>query len=75
MNKNFQLRRDIYGDPCLGEDNLRMKQIADSFDCPGKFPGSGGAMVGICLHGECTCDPGYAGDDCSRRSFSWYQPG
>jgi glucuronokinase len=52
MNKNFQLRRDIYGDECLGTDNLRMKSIADSFDCPAKFPGSGGAMVGMCLHGD-----------------------
>ena len=49
MQKNFELRRKIYGDACLGERNLRMVQIAsDAGFSSAKFSGSGGAVVGIC---------------------------
>jgi glucuronokinase len=49
MDANFALRRELYGDACLGVDNLRMKEIATQHGCPAKFPGSGGAIVGMCL--------------------------
>lgn len=47
MNMNFQLRRKIYGDKALGENNLRMIEIAKKHGAPAKFPGSGGAIIGM----------------------------
>lgn len=47
MNANFDLRREIYGDTTIGEENLRMVKIARSLGVPVKFPGSGGAVVGM----------------------------
>jgi glucuronokinase len=47
MNKNFHLRRKIYGDDIIGEINLQMVEIARRLDAPAKFPGSGGAVIGI----------------------------
>ena len=47
MNANFELRRKIYGDNVIGSRNLQMVEIARSFGAPVKFPGSGGAVVGI----------------------------
>ena len=49
MNANFALRRKLYSDPAIGSLNLEMKRIADAHDCAAKFPGSGGALLGICL--------------------------
>ncbi|CAH1796088.1 unnamed protein product [Owenia fusiformis] len=49
MNDNFELRRKIYGDASLGAGNLRMIQIAREHGSAVKFPGSGGATVGLCL--------------------------
>ncbi|KAL1530773.1 hypothetical protein AB1Y20_001671 [Prymnesium parvum] len=47
MDANFALRREIYGDACLGESNLAMIEIAQRMGMPVKFPGSGGAVVGM----------------------------
>ncbi len=47
MNKNFNLRRNLYGDTAIGADNLEMIQIARSHGFPAKFSGSGGAIVGM----------------------------
>jgi len=47
MNANFALRRKIYGDACLGASNLAMIAIAQAEGMPVKFPGSGGAVVGM----------------------------
>ena len=47
MDENFNLRRELYGDACVGESNLRMIQIARDMGCSAKFPGSGGAIVGM----------------------------
>mmetsp|Transcript_30139 Transcript_30139/g.84930 ORF Transcript_30139/g.84930 Transcript_30139/m.84930 type:complete len:639 (-) Transcript_30139:115-2031(-) len=52
MNDNFALRRDIYGDACLGESNIRMVEVAQAEGVPVKFPGSGGAVVGMCANEE-----------------------
>lgn len=49
MNKNFELRRSIYTDSCLGEGNLRMVQLGRKFGSAVKLPGSGGAVIGLCL--------------------------
>ncbi|MGD9497484.1 MAG: mevalonate kinase [Armatimonadota bacterium] len=47
MNANFDLRRRLYGDEALGRHNLEMIEIARRAGLPAKFPGSGGAIVGI----------------------------
>jgi len=47
FNRNFDLRRRIYGDKALGEANLEMIEIGRRLGCPVKFSGSGGAVVGI----------------------------
>ncbi|XP_038159073.1 glucuronokinase with putative uridyl pyrophosphorylase [Cyprinodon tularosa] len=49
MDQNFELRRSIYTDDCLGPGNLRMVQLARQFGSAVKLPGSGGAVVGLCL--------------------------
>ncbi|XP_072342574.1 glucuronokinase with putative uridyl pyrophosphorylase isoform X1 [Scyliorhinus torazame] len=49
MNKNFELRRSIYTDACLGQGNLRMVQLGRKFGSAVKLPGSGGAVIGLCL--------------------------
>uniref|UniRef100_A0A3B5L6P8 GHMP kinase C-terminal domain-containing protein n=1 Tax=Xiphophorus couchianus TaxID=32473 RepID=A0A3B5L6P8_9TELE len=48
MDQNFELRRSIYTDDCLGPGNLRMVQLARQFGSAVKLPGSGGAVVGLC---------------------------
>jgi glucuronokinase len=55
MKMNFELRRSVYGDACLGKDNLKMIEIANKYGCAAKFPGSGGAVVGSCAV-ECLGD-------------------
>ena len=52
MNENFDTRREIYGDPALGEANLQMVNIARKHGSAVKFPGSGGAVIGLCLDQE-----------------------
>ncbi|KAG0190272.1 hypothetical protein DFQ28_002253 [Apophysomyces sp. BC1034] len=47
MRANFGLRRKIYGDAVIGAKNLRMIEIARRHQCVAKFPGSGGAVVGM----------------------------
>ena len=47
MDANFNLRRELYGDACLGKTNLAMIDLARSFGAHVKFPGSGGATVGL----------------------------
>ncbi|XP_022111078.1 probable glucuronokinase 2 [Acanthaster planci] len=48
MNANFDLRRSLYGDEVIGETNVRMIELARQFGSSSKFPGSGGAVIGIC---------------------------
>lgn len=52
MNQNFEQRRKLYGDACLGDDNLKMISIARKFGASAKFSGSGGAIVGLLLEEE-----------------------
>ncbi|KAM4566307.1 glucuronokinase with putative uridyl pyrophosphorylase isoform 4-T4 [Odontesthes bonariensis] len=49
MDQNFELRRTVYTDDCLGPGNLKMVQLARQFGSAVKLPGSGGAVVGLCL--------------------------
>eukprot|EP00911_Craspedida_sp_UC1_P002995 UC1_evm5s2186 len=48
MDANFALRRKVYGDACVGSANLAMVEIAQRHGAAVKFPGSGGAVVGLC---------------------------
>ncbi|MBP8954943.1 MAG: hypothetical protein KBI47_21310 [Armatimonadetes bacterium] len=48
MDRNFDLRRRIFGDECIGRRNLEMIELARSLGLCAKFSGSGGAIVGIC---------------------------
>ena len=48
MNANFALRRQLYGDDCIGQAALAMIAVAQEAGVPVKFPGSGGAVVGMC---------------------------
>jgi glucuronokinase len=57
MSQNFKLRRAVYGDAALGKANLRMIELANEHNCVAKFPGSGGAIIGM-----------WNGSDPSRRS-------
>ena len=52
MFLNFSTRSDLYGDDVVGEDNLRMVDIASKLGCPAKLPGSGGAIVGLYYEDE-----------------------
>uniref|UniRef100_A0A3Q4GDD0 Uncharacterized LOC102783847 n=1 Tax=Neolamprologus brichardi TaxID=32507 RepID=A0A3Q4GDD0_NEOBR len=49
MDQNFELRRSVYTDDCLGPGNLKMVELARQFGSAVKLPGSGGAVVGLCL--------------------------
>jgi hypothetical protein len=37
--QNFDLRRKIYGDECLGDRNLKMVEIGRKYGAACKFPG------------------------------------
>ncbi len=52
MDRNFDLRREIYGDEVIGAENLEMIEIARSFGLPAKFTGSGGAITGVLFDEE-----------------------
>ena len=49
FNRNFDLRRRIFGDKAIGDHNLEMIDIARRHGCPSKFSGSRDAIVGFCL--------------------------
>eukprot|EP00759_Apiculatamorpha_spiralis_P053073 PhF_6_TR6093/c0_g1_i2/m.8936/K16190/GLCAK; glucuronokinase len=52
MDNNFNLRRRIFGDRCLGSKNLQMIEIGRKHGAATKFPGSGGAILGLCRTGS-----------------------
>jgi len=45
MDRNFDLRRELYGDRGPEEHNIRLVEIARSAGLPAKLPGSGGAAL------------------------------
>ncbi|CAH9096418.1 unnamed protein product [Cuscuta epithymum] len=51
MNKNFDLRRKMFGDECLGELNIEMVEVVRRAGGASKFTGSGGAVVAFCPDG------------------------
>lgn len=52
MNRNFDLRRQMFGDDVLGAMNIEMIEVARSVGAASKFTGSGGAAVVLCPDGE-----------------------
>ncbi|KAL9246572.1 hypothetical protein vseg_020090 [Gypsophila vaccaria] len=51
MNRNFDLRRKMFGDAALGDLNIKMVEIAREVGAASKFTGSGGAVVAYCPDG------------------------
>ncbi|KAI4320490.1 hypothetical protein MLD38_033967 [Melastoma candidum] len=51
MNNNFDLRRTMFGDECLGDVNIKMVEVARKIGASSKFTGSGGAVVAFCPEG------------------------
>lgn len=52
MNRNFDLRRQMFGDDALGAVNINMVEVARSVGAASKFTGSGGAVVAFCPDGD-----------------------
>lgn len=52
MERNYELRRALFGDAALGSANLRMVEVARKVGAACKFTGSGGAAVALCWEGE-----------------------
>eukprot|EP00850_Spirogloea_muscicola_P006718 SM000032S12102 [mRNA] locus=s32:562033:564085:+ [translate_table: standard] len=52
MDRNFDVRRAIYGDAAIGALNIKMIMTARSVGAAAKFTGSGGACVVFCPHGQ-----------------------
>jgi len=48
MDQNFKVRRQLYGDAALGANNIEMIEICQGCGAAAKFPGSGGAVLGLC---------------------------
>lgn len=46
LDKNFDLRCQLYGHTVIGK-GLDMVNLARSLNAPAKFPGSGGAIIGV----------------------------
>ncbi|KAF6166476.1 hypothetical protein GIB67_038213 [Kingdonia uniflora] len=51
MNRNFDLRRSMFGDDALGSMNIEMVEVARSVGAASKFTGSGGAIIAFCKDG------------------------
>lgn len=47
MSQNFELRRQLYSDEVVGQANIDMVEIGRRHGCYCKFPGSGGAILGL----------------------------
>jgi len=47
VRRNFKGRLDLFTAPALGDTNLQMIGIGEGLGAAAKFPGSGGAVVGV----------------------------
>lgn len=52
MDRNFAMRRQLYGDDVVGEKNILMTQMAQAMGLAAKFTGSGGALVCMRADGQ-----------------------
>ncbi|XP_027922389.1 glucuronokinase 1-like [Vigna unguiculata] len=67
MNRNFDLRRSMFGDEALGGLNIRMVEVARKVGAASKFTGSGGAVVAFCPEG--TSQVKLLEDECKKEGF------
>nr|ACU22943.1 unknown [Glycine max] len=67
MNRNFDLRRLMFGDDALGDLNLKMVEVARKVGAASKFTGSGGAVVAFCPEG--TSQVKLLEDECQKEGF------
>ncbi|XP_043725883.1 glucuronokinase 1-like [Telopea speciosissima] len=51
INRNFELRRQMFGDDALGSLNIEMVEVARRVGAASKFTGSGGAVIAFCPDG------------------------
>ncbi|KAI3713247.1 hypothetical protein L1987_71821 [Smallanthus sonchifolius] len=68
MNRNFDLRRLMFGDAALGALNIEMVEVARRVGAASKFTGSGGAVVAFCPDGPSQVDA--LTDACKKAGFS-----
>jgi hypothetical protein len=55
MERNFALRRHMYGDDVVGKLNIQMADLASTFGLAAKFTGSGGALLCLLRNGQGWC--------------------
>lgn len=67
MNRNFDLRRSMFGDAALGALNIKMVEIARKVGAASKFTGSGGAVVAFCPDGPSQVK--LMEDECQKAGF------
>ncbi|TXG54737.1 hypothetical protein EZV62_019993 [Acer yangbiense] len=68
MNRNFDLRRSMFGDEALGALNIEMVEVARRVGAASKFTGSGGAVVAFCPDGQSQVQ--LLEDACRKAGFS-----
>ncbi|KAK4409954.1 Glucuronokinase [Sesamum angolense] len=71
MNRNFDLRRQMFGDEALGALNIEMVEVARRVGAASKFTGSGGAVVVFCPEGPSQAK--LLEDECKTAGFA-FQP-
>ena len=52
MERNFQVRRELYGDGAVGALNISMVALAADLGLSAKFTGSGGALLCVQRNGQ-----------------------
>ncbi|BAU00940.1 hypothetical protein LR48_Vigan10g285100 [Vigna angularis] len=67
MNRNFDLRRSMFGDEALGGLNIKMVEVARKVGAASKFTGSGGAVVAFCPEG--TSQVKLLQDECQKEGL------
>ncbi|KAJ0052132.1 hypothetical protein Pint_02832 [Pistacia integerrima] len=68
MNRNFDLRRSMFGEAALGDLNIKMVEVARRVGAASKFTGSGGAIVAFCPDGPSQVN--LLEDACQKAGFS-----
>ncbi|WVZ15706.1 hypothetical protein V8G54_013272 [Vigna mungo] len=67
MNRNFDIRRSMFGDEALGGLNIKMVEVARKVGAASKFTGSGGAVVVFCPEGISQVK--LLQDECQKEGF------
>ncbi|CAN1272968.1 Glucuronokinase 1 [Linum perenne] len=67
MNRNFDLRRSMFGDEVIGALNIKMVETARKVGAASKFTGSGGAVIVFCPNGQSQVK--LLEDECRKAGF------